>query len=1088
MRSSRSLLRVFRRASPLAVLLAAPLAYAVSCPAPPPPRCTTSITGKVYSPNGVDPLPNILVYVPTTAVQPLPQGLSTCAAASQLVSGNPLVSTTTAADGSFTLTNDNLAGTQTIVIQAGKWRRQYPGIVVTSCQTTTAPPLSMPQNQSQGDIPEIAISTGGADALECVFRKIGISDSEFTAPGGSGRINLYAGSGPPGVTVDASGNALPSETTLVSNQSTLNGYDLALFACQGTPNNPAAADTTNQQNLVNFADVGGRVFTTHYSYVWLNNSTVFKGTANWVNDVNFGSATVPINATIDQTYAEGVILAQWLYNIGATPTLGILPLYDARKDQSSINSPPSQSWAKLIDAAEGNPVMQFTFDTPLSVATTPTVTLGFVNIPTTYHPGDFGDGININISNTSAAAADSTLNLSIVLPADVTATSLAGENAGTGWVCSVATLTCNRTAPLAAGASDPLLLILSVSPTASLGDAVVTATVAGGGLSGTNQCGRVLFNEYHVETNSTGNKTFPKECENTPMTAQEKFLEFSLYNLSNFIAPAGNDVIDIVGTTVLAWTMPASVPYGTPLSATQLDATATYNGNPVPGTFTYTPPAGTILNTGTNTLNVTFNPTDPASYTTATGSTTLAVTQDTTSTTLTSSPNPSFVNQSVTFTATVIGSNAAPTGTVNFYDGTPLIGTGTLSGTVTGGSGDVSTATFTTSILAVGSHNITASYANTLNFGPSTSGILVQLVTLAPSSIAINGLVSPIYYGQIIGDTAVVTVSGFGGGGTSQVYIDNVLVCTLPVNAGQSYSCPSTTGVGYNSGLHTIYATYSGDAEYAPSTSPTYTVTILPDNTTTTLTSTINPALTIQAVTLTATVTAPYATPIGSVTFTLGGVVLAVVPLTAQGTASFTAMLPAGADTIVASYPASQNFNASSTSLLEQVNIPMPRFDLTVTPNPLNVLVNSVGVATVTTTDIQGFSQPVQLTCTGLPAETTCVFTQSLLPATGGSTQVSLTPAPPHNCAVTAGNTVPAGRSLWLAFVGLALVFARRRRRLLQGLMLSAALLVLPVLNGCNNCTDLGVLPGPYSITITGTSTGTPVLTNSVVVTMNVTY
>jgi hypothetical protein len=54
--------------------------------------------------------------------------------------------------------------------------------------------------------------------------------------------------------------------------------------------------------------------------------------------------------------------------------------------------------------------------------------------------------------------------------------------------------------------------------------------------------------------------------------------------------------------------------------------------------------------------------------------------------------------------------------------------------------------------------------------------------------------------------------------------------------------------------------------------------------------------------------------------------------------------------------------------------------------------------------------------------------------------------------------------------------------------MLSAALLVLPVLNGCNNCTDLGVLPGPYSITITGTSTGTPVLTNSVVVTMNVTY
>jgi MYXO-CTERM domain-containing protein len=1051
--------------------------------------CTTTITGKVYSPNGVDPLPNILVYVPTTAVQPLPQGLSTCAAASELVSGNPLVSTTTAADGSFSLTNANLAGTQTLVIQAGKWRRQYPGVVISACQTNAAPVLAMPQNHTQGDIPEIAISTGGADALECVFRKIGISDSEFTAPSGTGRINLYAGSGTPGVTIDASGTTLPSETTLVSNQAKLNGYDLALFACQGTPNNPAAANTTNQQNVVNFANVGGRVFTTHYSYVWLNNSTVFAGTANWVPDVNFGSATVAINATIDQSYAEGVILAQWLYNIGATPTKGILPLYDARKDQSSINNPPSQSWATLIDAAEGNPVMQFTFDTPLNSAATPTVTLGFVNNPFTFQPGDPADTITVNVANTSAAtAADYTLNLSIVLPAGVTATSLAGANPGTGWICSTATLTCNRTSPLAAGATDPVLLVLKVSPTAPLGDAVVTATAAGGGLSGTNQCGRVLFNEYHVETVSTGSKTFPAECENTAMTAQEKFLEFSLYNLSNFIAPAGNDLIDIVANTVITWPTPAAVPYGTPLSATQLDATATVasSGNPVPGTYVYTPAAGTILNTGTNTLNVAFTPTDTTSYNPATGTTTLVVTQDTTTTTLTSSVNPSVVSQSVTFTATVTGSNAAPTGTVNFYDGTNLIGTGTLNAT----TGDVATATFSTSILAVGSHNITAAYPNNTNFGPSASGVLVQVVTLAASSIAINGLVSPIYYGQIIGNTAVITVTGFAGGGTSMVYIDNVLVCTLPVNAGQTYTCPASTGVGYNSGVHTIYAAYSGDSQYAPSTSPTYTVTILPDNTTTTLTSSNNPIVLNQPVTFTATVTAPYATPIGAVTFSLGGVILATVPVNAQGVATFTtSALPGGADTIVASYPASLNFNASSTSLVEQVNIPMPRFSLTVTPNPIVIEVNTVGPATVTTADIDGFSQPVQLSCSGLPAETTCVFTQSLLPAAGGSTQVSLTPAAPHSCKVaTAENTLPGGRGLWLAVVGLALVFARRRRRLLQGLTLAAALLILPMINGCGNCTDLGVLPGDYTITVTGTSTGTPVLTNSVTVTMTVKY
>ena len=48
-----------------------------------------------------------------------------------------------------------------------------------------------------------------------------------------------------------------------------------------------------------------------------------------------------------------------------------------------------------------------------------------------------------------------------------------------------------------------------------------------------NQCGRVLYNEYHVET-PTGNKTFPGECATTAtMTAQEKLLEYSLFELTN---------------------------------------------------------------------------------------------------------------------------------------------------------------------------------------------------------------------------------------------------------------------------------------------------------------------------------------------------------------------------------------------------------------------------------------------------------------------------------------------------------------------------------------------------------------------------
>jgi MYXO-CTERM domain-containing protein len=468
----------------------------------------------------------------------------------------------------------------------------------------------------------------------------------------------------------------------------------------------------------------------------------------------------------------------------------------------------------------------------------------------------------------------------------------------------------------------------------------------------------------------------------------------------------------------------------------------------------------------------------------------LLVTQDTTSITLGSSVNPSVINQSVTFTATVTGSNAAPTGTVSFYDGTTLLGTGTLSASTTA---NVSTATFSTSVLGLGSHNITAVYANTLDFGPSTSAILVQVVNLIPSTTTITGIVSPIYYGQIIGDTAFINVVGFSTGGTTAVYIDNVLVCTLPVIAGQTNSCPPSTGAGYNVGVHTIYAMYSGDPQYAPSTSPVYSVTILPDNTTTTVISSQNPSKQTQPVTFTATVSAPYATPVGTVNFYSNGVLIGAANLNTSGVANVTTnLLAAGADNITAVYtPSTNNFNPSTSAVLvQQVNPLIPRFEITITPNPLNIAVNSTGTATLTVTDYDGFNQPVTLTCSGITTETTCNFAQLLTPAGGGSTTVTLSPAPPHNCKVTqAENASPRGPATWLALVGLAMLLTRRRRRLFQALALAALLVgLMPIVNGCGNCTDLGVLPGAYTVTITGTSTGTPVQTSSTTVTMNVQY
>ena len=81
----------------------------------------------------------------------------------------------------------------------------------------------------------------------------------------------------------------------------------------------------------------------------------------------------------------------------------------------------------------------------------------------------------------------------------------------------------------------------------------------------------------------------------------------------------------IVKTTpTITWATPGAIVYGTALSATQLDATAS-----VAGTFVYTPAAGTVLTAGTQTLSVTFTPTNTTDYNTATATDTLTVTKAT---------------------------------------------------------------------------------------------------------------------------------------------------------------------------------------------------------------------------------------------------------------------------------------------------------------------------------------------------------------------------------------------------------------------------------------------------------------------------
>ncbi len=284
------------------------------------------------------------------------------------------------------------------------------------------------------------------------------------------------------------------------------------------------------------------------------------------------------------------------------------------------------------------------------------------------------------------------------------------------------------------------------------------------------------------------------------------------------------------------------------------------------------------------------------------------VNQNSTTTSLTSSLNPSTYGQAVTFTATVTGQYGTPTGTVSFYDGTTLLGTGTLNNGV---------ATYATSSLSVGSHSMTAVYGGDTNFLGSTSGVLKQVVNQASTTTGLSSSRNPSSYGQTVTFTA--KVAGQYGGtptGTVSFYDGTTLLGTGTLSNGVATYSTSSLSVG----THSMTAVYGGDTNFLGSTSGVLQQVVKKAATTTTLSSSKNPSKYGQTVTFTATVAGQYGgTPGGTVTFKNGNTVLAKVSLNGGVAQYSTKKLRKGKHTIDATYSGNVDYKGSSASLIQTV-------------------------------------------------------------------------------------------------------------------------------------------------------------------------
>jgi hypothetical protein len=223
---------------------------------------------------------------------------------------------------------------------------------------------------------------------------------------------------------------------------------------------------------------------------------------------------------------------------------------------------------------------------------------------------------------------------------------------------------------------------------------------------------------------------------------------------------------------------------------------------------------------------------------------------------------------------------------------------------------------------------------------------------------------------------------------------------------------------------------------------------------------------------------------------------LASAALDATGTASFaTSALTPGTHSLTAVYAATANFATStSPALLEQIQSPAPAPGgspyFTIAADSVTMQAGSRVAVPITITSMNGFSQPVNLTCSNLPDEANCAFAPAFLATGSGKATLLLSTAAPRDCGTTTPYSTSSLPFTMPVAAGVLIFLVPKRRSALQGLLSALVCLsALTTMTGCGtgNCTDLGTRPGTYTITVTGTSTGSSTAVVSQKVTVKVT-
>ncbi len=444
----------------------------------------------------------------------------------------------------------------------------------------------------------------------------------------------------------------------------------------------------------------------------------------------------------------------------------------------------------------------------------------------------------------------------------------------------------------------------------------------------------------------------------------------------------------------------------------------------------------------------------------------------------------------------------APTGIVTFYDLTTS--TDLADVTLVPGTGGTSSASKTiTGVLGLGAHNIVVDYGgDSVYAGNYSPAVLVEVESSTTSVVVTTD--SPIYApGTAFVATATITSPNATAGappptGTVTFTLDGVTQGVAPVVTGTPSLATLTLTSPQTPGSHQIVATYSGDANYAASTSLAATITVAKNSPTVVLTSNLTTVPPGQAVVFTATVTpnvAPSAgaeqNPTGAVIFYDGTTILGTVNLSpsAAGDSSSatltTQTVPGGAGSIYAFYQGDTVYASANSNVL---NLEVET--ITITPNPQNPPTNLTiqqggqGSVAFNIAALGGYTGAVQVVCSMPPQDDmTCTPTPQDVTAPVNVTfyvQTFTAGQSPNNSVVSRSQHSPiwprAAGGTALAVLGFFLLPFGRRARIFSSPGSRRLLVLLLLLVGLGGA-GIGCGSGGSQLAAYGTPLGVATLT-----------